>query len=87
MRGTAKVYNLPERTKDFAVSIVSFCQILDDRGGVNRTMGWQLLRCGTSIGANVAEGQGSQSKADFLTKYSIALKEAHETKYLAGVAC
>ena len=41
----------------------------------------QLLRSGTSIGANVAEGQQAQSKADFISKISIALKETTETKY------
>jgi four helix bundle protein len=40
-----------------------------------------LLRCGTSIGANVEEGQAAQTKADFIAKYSIALKEARETQY------
>jgi four helix bundle protein len=39
------------------------------------------LRSGTSIGANVEEGQASQSEADFLSKYSIACKEARETHY------
>lgn len=41
----------------------------------------QLLRSGTSIGANVEEGQGGQSRADFVAKYSIACKEARETNY------
>ena len=41
----------------------------------------QLLRSGTSIGANVAEAQHAQSKADFYAKMSIALKEANETYY------
>lgn len=41
----------------------------------------QLLRCGTSIGANIAEAQRGQSHADFLAKMSIALKEASETHY------
>ena len=41
----------------------------------------QLLRCGTRIGANVAEAQRGQSHADFLAKMSIALKEANETYY------
>ena len=44
-------------------------------------MSKQLLRCGTSIGANVAEAQRGQSKADFHAKMSIALKEANETQY------
>jgi four helix bundle protein len=41
----------------------------------------QLVRSGTSIGANVEEGQSSQSEADFIAKYSIACKEAQETHY------
>ena len=41
----------------------------------------QLLRCGTSIGANIAEAQQAQSRADFISKMSIALKEAVETDY------
>ena len=44
-------------------------------------MSKQLLRCGTSIGANVAEAQRGQSKADFVAKMGIALKEANETEY------
>jgi four helix bundle protein len=73
--------DLPKRTRAFAVSIIRLCQGLEDQGGVAKTIGWQLIKSGTSIGANVAEGQGAQSEADFLTKYSIALKESHETKY------
>ena len=41
----------------------------------------QLLRCGTSIGANIAEAQHAQSRADFHAKMNIALKEASETEY------
>jgi four helix bundle protein len=41
----------------------------------------QIVRSGTSIGANIEEGQAAESKADFRHKYSIALKEARETRY------
>ena len=44
-------------------------------------MSKQLLRCGTSIGANVAEGEKGQSRADFNAKMNIAMKEANETYY------
>jgi four helix bundle protein len=44
-------------------------------------MSKQLLRCGTSIGANITEAQRGQSKADFRAKMNIALKEASETEY------
>ena len=57
------------------------CQVLSKTPGVNRTLANQLLRSGTSIGANVEEGQASQSRADFVSKYSIACKEARETRY------
>ena len=61
--------------------IVRLCQSLDERPGVARTIGRQWLRSGTSIGANVEEGQAGQSRADFMSKHSIASKEARETHY------
>ncbi|VFM98112.1 MAG: four helix bundle protein [Candidatus Kentron sp. G] len=73
--------NIPDRTFEFSKRIVKLCQVLDERPGVSRTLGNQLLRSGTSIGANVEEGQASQSQADFVSKYSIACKEARETHY------
>ena len=73
--------DLPGRTFAFAVRVVKLCQALDANPGVSRTLGRQLLRSGTSIGANVEEGQASQSRADFVAKYSIACKEARETHY------
>jgi len=72
---------LPERTFQFAIRIVALCQFLDEKPGVARVLSRQLLRSGTSIGANVEEGQAAQTEADFLTKYSIACKEARETHY------
>ena len=73
--------DLPERCFDFAKRVIQLCQFLDAKPGVSRTLANQLLRSGTSIGANVEEGQASQSKADFISKYSIACKEARETHY------
>lgn len=70
-----------ERAFQFAIRIVKLCQHLDEKPGVSRTLGKQLLRSGTSIGANLEEGKGSQSEADYLTKCSIACKEARETLY------
>jgi four helix bundle protein len=69
------------RSFEFAVRLVRLCQYLDERPGVGRTLGKQLLRAGTSVGANVEEAQAGQSKADFISKYAIALKEARETHY------
>ena len=73
--------DLPERTFEFAQLVVRLCQTLDQTPGVSRTLANQLLRSGTSIGANVEEGQAAQSEADFASKYSIACKEARETHY------
>ena len=65
---------------DFAVRIVKLYKHLS-QSKKEYTLAKQLLRCGTSIGANVAEAQRGQSKADFVAKMSIALKEANETHY------
>ena len=51
------------------------------KNGKEKTLPNQLLRCGTSIGANVREGLSAQSKKDFISKMAIALKEAKETDY------
>jgi four helix bundle protein len=48
---------------------------------VGRILGKQLLRSGTSVGANVEEAQAGHSQADFIAKMNIALKEARETRY------
>ena len=78
----SKVRNdLRQRTFEFAVRVVNICRELEKTPGVSRTLSGQLLRSGTSIGANVEEGQPSQRKADFVSKYSIACKEARETHY------
>jgi four helix bundle protein len=73
--------DLPERTFEFVRRVVRLCQVLDQTPGVSRTLADQLLRSGTSNGANVEEGQASQSCADFVAKYCIACKEARETHY------
>jgi four helix bundle protein len=74
------VISITHRTAAFALNIVR-CYRDVQSDSVGRILGKQLLRSGTSIGANVEEAQGAQSKRDFITKYSIAHKEARETKY------
>lgn len=73
--------DITERTFDFAVRIVKLSQQLDITPGTNRIIANQILRSGTSIGSNVEEAQGGQSKADFISKISISCKEARETLY------
>ncbi|MBQ7512952.1 MAG: four helix bundle protein [Prevotella sp.] len=65
---------------DFALRIVNLYKYMcNDKSEF--VMSKQLLRCGTSIGANIAESEHAQSTADFISKLYIALKEANETKY------
>ena len=65
---------------EFAVRIVKLYKFLCSNYK-EYTMSKQLLRCGTSIGANVNEAIAAQSKKDFVSKMAIASKEARETKY------
>ena len=76
-----KPYDICERTFEFAIRIVKFCSVLNESPGTGWVLAKQLLRSGTSVGANVEEGQSAQSKADFISKYSIARKEVRETRY------
>lgn len=64
----------------FAVRIVKLCKNLNT-AKKEYVLSKQLLRAGTSIGANIAEAEQAQSKADFISKMNIALKEAVETNY------
>ncbi|MFN6571808.1 four helix bundle protein [Dendronalium sp. ChiSLP03b] len=73
--------SITERTKSFAIRIVKACCFLDEKPGIYRTLSKQLLRSGTSIGANCREAQSAQSDKDFINKLEIALKEARETQY------
>ncbi len=64
---------------DFALMIIEFCELLEgERKYVSAN---QLLKAGTSIGANVHEAQNAESRADFIHKMKIALKELEKTKY------
>lgn len=74
-------FDLCKRTFDFSLRIIRLCKSLIEKQGVDRILGSQILRAGTSIGANIEEGQGSRSRADWLSKYYIARKEARETHY------
>ena len=77
MNGSNIVKDKAER---FAIRIVKCSRYIRDRLH-ERSLADQLLRSGTSIGANLSEAEFAQSKADFITKLSISLKEAAETKF------
>lgn len=71
---------LTDRSYRFSINIIKFLKVLPNEYIYN-TIGKQLLRSGTSIGANIVETQASGSKKMFAQYYSIALNSANETKY------
>lgn len=68
-----------DKTIKFSLNIISYCENLEE----NRkyVIARQLLKSGTSIGANIHEAQNAESKSDFIHKVKIAAKEIEETKY------
>ena len=62
---------------DFAVNIVNWCESVKGKSVLTN----QIIRSGTSIGANIHEGNYASSRADFVSKFQIALKECYETEY------
>ena len=75
--------SIQERTELFAVRIVKAYVELSKKhhNDASKVLSKQFLRSGTSIGANCAEAEFAQSNKDFISKYSIALKEASECRY------
>ena len=68
---------LIDLSMDFSIEIVNMCESIKGKSVLTN----QILRSGTSIGANIHETNYAQSKADFINKMQIALKECHETEY------
>lgn len=71
---------IKEKSFDFALKIVSMYQLLVDEKR-EFVLSKQLLRSGSSVGANIREAVHAESKADFIHKMSISLKEANESSY------
>jgi four helix bundle protein len=68
-----------KKSFEFALEIIKYCELLEENK--KYIVARQLLRAGTSIGANVREAQNAESKTDFIHKIKIAAKEAEETEY------
>jgi four helix bundle protein len=80
MRGKKETGNpILNKTLSLSVLIVKFCDQLNNDN--KREIAKQLLRSGTSIGANIREAQNPESNADFVHKFKIAAKEIKETEY------
>ena len=71
---------LRTKSKEFAKNIVFLCRRLK-QSGVESALINQLLRCGTSVGANIHEARYAQGTKDFISKLEIALKECNESEY------
>ena len=79
-----KENKLIELSKMFAVDIVNLCTDIKENRKGNVLLN-QLLRSGTSIGANIHEANYASSKADFINKFQVALKECYESDYWLGL--
>ncbi len=75
---TSKAYDIRKRTFLFACEVVAFCRLLAERDYVMRRLAGQLVDAAGSVGANLEEADEGQSKADFISKNCIALKECRE---------
>lgn len=68
-----------ELSFQFALNIIAYCEVLEEKRRF--VISQQLLKSGTSVGANIREAQSAESKIDFIHKLKIASKEANETEY------
>jgi len=75
-----KAKKLEERTKNFALRVIKFVSELP-KNKISDVIGYQLLKAGTSIGANYREANRAESRKDFIHKIGIVEKEAAETQY------
>lgn len=73
--------DIEKRTFDFSMKLISFCRDIQNKDLANQIILKQLLRAGTSIGANTIEGRASSSKKDFINFHYHALKSCRETMY------
>ncbi len=80
MKTNSKQYNLEERTLEFGKNIIRLCKVLPFNT-VNKRLGDQVIRSGTSIGANYREANETDTKRDFKNRIRISKKEAKETTY------
>ena len=73
--------DIRDRTFRFGCDVVRVCDVVAERGFSARQLARQLAASGTAVGALLEEADGAQSRADFISKCTISLKEARETHY------
>ncbi len=76
----SRIYDLKKRSYLYALAVIKLLEILP-KEYISQTIGKQLLRSATSVGANIVEAQASGSKKDFSNFYRYALKSANESKF------
>ena len=76
-----KAEDIQQRSFDFACWVIRLYKYMINQDRANEILCRQLLRSATSIGANLQEADAAQSRADFVSKCNIALKEARESNY------
>ncbi|MBL8867809.1 MAG: four helix bundle protein [Gemmataceae bacterium] len=76
-----RVVDIDHRAFQFALRIVKLCTQLIESSGVSKTIGYQLLKSGTAVGAILEEAHAAQDKPEFAHKMSHALKEARQANY------
>ena len=74
-------HDIQKRAFAFACAVVEFCDAVADTRPTTRHLLQQLVRAGTSVGANLEEATAGQTKPDFIAKMFVSLKEARETRY------
>ena len=85
LRRHVRLHHL-DRAFEFAARILALCTRLWTRGPAARRIASELMRCGTSIGANAEEAQDGQTKPDYIAKLSVSRKESRETLYWLRLA-
>ena len=75
-----RINDLLDRTRNFALAVITFCESLP-KDETARTLGRQLLRSGTSVGANYRAAHRARSTADFIAKMGVVVEEADESGY------
>lgn len=78
-------FDLEERTAKFGEDIIKFCRDLP-KNEITRLIIFQLVGCGTSVGANYCEADDAESRKDFKHKIGICKKESHEAKHFLRMA-
>jgi four helix bundle protein len=76
-----KPRDIQDRAFKFGCDVIEFCDAVRDRRATTRHLLWQLFKAGMSIGSNLEEASAGQSKADFIAKAAISLREARESHF------